>query len=300
MKKTFCMLLAVVSFSALADQLDQRISERLNRLQEASYKGDIARLSQNEKKQISDSLANVISLIRLDDRRPEPRPEPRDGDWRRQPGYARNSIVAYTDDSCRVSLTEVKSNDDCRRLSTIFGTQRVWSVSLNGECINTTDSTFAQSCEELRTAASAQKVRTADLVTYTDDSCRVKLTDLDSGIDCKAISPLFRNQKVWSVSLLGKCVNVTDETFSEDLCMRYQDSVVAQYESDGSRRRGDTVELYTDDSCANELTSVKRGDNCEALNNVFNNQKVWSVKFRGQCVNIPDSTFLPACQDYSR
>ncbi len=72
------------------------------------------------------------------------------------------------------------------------------------------------------------------------------------------------------------------------------------YENDGSRRRGDEVELFSDDRCLAPVMSVKRGTNCQALDGVFSGQRVWSVRFRGQCVDIQDTTFRPACEGYAR
>ena len=91
-------------------------------------------------------------------------------------------------------------------------------------------------------------------------------------------------------------------SFSPNLCQRYQDAVLADYDNMGNRRRGDVVEMFADDYCSSnaKVYDVKRGTDCNTLNGVFNGQRVWSVRFRGQCVNINDTTFLPACQSYSQ
>jgi hypothetical protein len=75
---------------------------------------------------------------------------------------------------------------------------------------------------------------------------------------------------------------------------------MADYDAAGNRRRGDEVEMFSDDTCGAPVYTVKRGMNCSALNGIFTNQRVWSVRFRGQCVDINDTTFLPACQSYAQ
>jgi hypothetical protein len=318
MKVTLLAVLACLSFSALADNL---IDSRLERLLAASRSGEIDRLSTSEKDLVKQGLDQAISVLRMDDRRPQPRPDYRplpnpipnpipdhggNNDWRRNSSFSRNDVAVFSDDYCgeNSKITDIRANENCDRLSVVFGQSRAWSVRVNQQCININDTTFGQICPDLSNLARDQKPRSEDLVVYTDDYCgeSSKLSIIDPGVDCNALGSVLRGSKAWSVRLNGQCVNINDQTFSSNLCQRYQDAVLADYDNMGTRRRaGDEIEMFSDDYCGAtaSIYKVKRGTNCEALNGVFNGQKVWSVRFRGQCVNINDTTFLPACQSYS-
>jgi hypothetical protein len=304
MKKSLSLFLTLLSFSSFADQLDSRINERLQVIQESSNRGEISRLSQQEKKEISESLGGILGIIRADNRRPSPEPQPRPNpggnDWRRNSSYQRNRVVGYSDDHCNAKVTEVAASDECNRLVAVFGSSRIWSVSVNGECANITDTNFASSCRDMKYLASTQQSRTDDLTAYSDDNCSAKITAIDPGVDCQALGPIYSNIRLWSVKIDNKCVNIPDTFFTSMKCQELQDGVIARYENDGRRRSGDTVELFSDDNCSAAVTTIRRGDNCSALNGIYNNQKVWSVRFRGQCVNSPDTFFQQACESYSR
>ncbi|MFL5786187.1 MAG: hypothetical protein ACJ76H_16330 [Bacteriovoracaceae bacterium] len=307
MKTTLLAVLACLSFSALADSL---IDARLERLQRASQNGEIDRLSYQEKAILKIGLDQAISVLRSDDRpaprptpdyRPTPNPIPNgNGDWRRNSSYDRNDVAVYSDDRCGVKITDISARENCDRLSVIFGQQRAWSVSINGQCIDINDTTFGDICSEASNLARAQKPRTEDLVAYSDDRCSTRVAVIDPGVDCNALGAVLSQSRVWSVSVNGQCVDIQDEYFDANTCNSFQNGVLADYDNSGNRRRGDTVEMFSDDRCGTPVYSVKRGADCQALNGIFNNQRIWSVRFRGQCVDINDTTFLPACQSYAQ
>jgi hypothetical protein len=319
MKTTLLAVLACLSFSALADSL---IDARLDRLQRASRSGEMDRLSSSEKDLVKQGLDQAISVLRLDDGRPSPRPDYRpqpnpipdyrpipngngNGSWRRNDSYDRNEVAVYSDDYCTESqkITDIRAHEGCDRLSVIFGQSRAWSVKINGKCVDVPDTSFGQICPSLGDLARAQKPRSEDLVAYSDDYCTpsAKTVVIDPGVDCNALGGVLRSTRVWSVKLNGQCVDVADTQFSSNLCMQYQDGVMADYDNMGNRRRGDIVEMFSDDYCTGsaKVYDVKIGTDCNALNGIFSNKKIWSVRFRGQCVDIQDTTFLPACQSYS-
>ncbi len=319
MKITLLAVVACISFSTFADTL---IDARIERLQRASRNGDIDRLSYSEKEMVKQSLDQAISVLR-EDRRPDPvptnpypnpiptnpypNPTPDHGDWRRHSSFNRHDVAVYSDDYCSSSskITDIRAHENCDRLGVVFGQSRAWSVKVNSTCINITDTTFGRICPDLSNLARAQQPRSEDMIVYTDDYCSSssKLTVVDPGVDCVALGTVLRGTRAWSVKLNGQCVNIVDKEFGPALCQKYQDAVLADYDNMGTRRRGgDEIEMYTDDYCSSsaKLYNVKRGTNCDALNGVFSGQRVWSVRFRGQCVNITDTTFLPACQSYSQ
>lgn len=317
MKKTLLAVVACLSFNVVADTL---IDARIERLQRASRNGDIDRLSYAEKDMVKQSLDQAISVLR-DDVRPMPNPIPSNpypsypqnpipsnpgpgngGDWRRHSSFNRNEVVAFSDDNCRQQITEVKPRENCDRLSVIFGTQRAWSVSVNGQCVDIADTTFGRICPQLQNLADDQKPRTEDLIVYSSDNCGQgsRTAVIDPGVDCNALGTVLSNTRAWSVRLNGQCVDINDRQMSPNVCQQFQDGVLADYDSAGNRRRGDQVEMFSDDRCGTPVYTVKRGMNCQALNGIFANQRVWSVRFRGQCVDINDTTFLPACQSYAQ
>lgn len=316
MKITLLAVVACISLNVFADAL---IDQKIERLQRASQRGDIDRLSFSERELVKQGLNQALSVIREDRRtnpiptnpypnpiptNPYPIPDPTD--WRRHSSFERNEVAVYTDDYCSAStkITDISPRENCERLSVIFGQSRVWSIKVNGRCVNTDDTTFGRICPELQNLAQSQKPRSEDLIVYSDDYCSPSTitTVIDPGVDCNALGTVMRSTRAWSVRLNGQCVNIDDRTFSPTLCQKYQDAVLADYDNMGTRRRGDTVEMFSDDYCSasTKVYDVKRGTSCEALNGVFTNQRIWSVRFRGQCVNINDTTFLPACQTYSQ
>lgn len=301
MKKAVALVLATLSLSSFAQNFDRAIDVKINKLQEAQRSGEIFRLSEGEKQLLNRNLTEAISVLRNDNRPgPGPGPGPRpDYDWRRNQSYNRNSVKVYSDDRCTRLITEVMPRDNCQRLSSIFGHQAAWSVSINNQCVNIPDTSFSRICDDAAHLASSQAPRTPDLEVYSDDRCTNKVTEIDPGVECNALGSVLRNMQVWSVKLFGTCVNIPDTSFSEQKCNDYQNAVLASYENDGSRRRGDDVELFSDDRCTRSVVNVKRGTDCNALDGVFRDQQVWSVRFRGQCVDISDTTFRPACEGYA-
>lgn len=287
MKSVPFLLLTLVSFSALADR---NIDLKIRRLQSANDRGEIQALSASEKDIMSRGLNQALSVLRDEPRRPDPRPQP--------PRYGTNTVIAYSDDSCQSIVTEIRNNDNCAKLSAIFGNTRVWSVSVNDQCYNIPDSTFPNMCHSLLNLSEAPRTHGSDITTYTDDSCQAKLVDIDGTTDCKALNGVLSNFRIWSVSMGGKCVNIPDTTFTQVSCQNFQTAGIAN--SDNRGRRGEPVELFTDDSCYAPLLTVQKGIDCRALSPVYENMRVWSIRYRGQCVNIQDTTFGPACEAYSR
>lgn len=317
MKKTFCALLAVMSFSAaFAQSLDQEIGRKIDRLNRASNRGDIARMSRIEKDELNSLMDRALRVVRddgrdgiPDDRRPGrdsipgPIPGPgRDGgDWRRNMSYARNTVIAYSDDRCSQQITEVRAHDNCSLINTMYNNVRLWSISVNGKCLDIADTSINRKCEDMRTLAASQQVRSADLELFSDDRCSSKLMDLDPGVDCQALAGVYTGMRIWSIRVAGQtCLDIADTSFTANRCESYQDGIMSTYENDGSRRRAsETVELFSDDRCGVKLTDVNRGDNCSALGNIFGGMRVWSIRYRGQCQDIHDTSYIPACERYS-
>lgn len=81
MKLIAFALLSVTSFSVLAQSMDADIRRKIDRLSSMANRGEVERLSYNEKIELNESLAQSLRILRdIDDRRPIPtRPLPRPG-----------------------------------------------------------------------------------------------------------------------------------------------------------------------------------------------------------------------------
>jgi hypothetical protein len=336
MKSSLCVLLAVLSFNTFAQNINKSISEKIDQLQRAQLNGDFNRLSRQELDIVNDGLSRATSILRDDPRRPGQgqgqggfgqgqgqipgygqgqgqvpgygqgsnggRP-----DWRYQSNYERNLVVAYAGYNCSSSekLTEVKAFDRCDQLSALFGNKNVYSILINNSCISAPVASFKNFCPSLVELASSQKARTKDVEVFSNYNCNLNdsMTVIDPGVNCNAIGTVLKGKNVYSLRIDGKnCIAPLVKAFSPDLCLQYQDAIVSMYENDGVRRRGDTVELYTGYNCNDQenLASIRRGDNCNAMNALFGGKNIYSVKFRGQCIANQVSTFLNLCENYAR
>ena len=76
MRKLAIALLAMTSFSALAQSLDSDIQRKIERLNSLSLRGDISRLSYSEKSELDQNLRSALRIARdMDDRRPPTIPD---------------------------------------------------------------------------------------------------------------------------------------------------------------------------------------------------------------------------------
>ena len=311
MKKTIVALLAVVSISSVfAQSLEMEIRRKIDRLAQAGDDRAIARLSRVEKDEMNSLMTRALQVLRDDGRdglpddrrdRPGPGPGPGPRDWRRNSSWERNQVIAYSDFSCRTQVTALRGNDDCARLGTIYATQYVGSVNLNGECQQVTMQSFRNSCQNLVNLAAEQKPRTTDMVLFSDFSCRTKVIDIDTGTSCAPLTAVLGSKYIGSVQLAGGvCTQITMRAFNNNNCTALQDAVLAGYENDGRRRRSESIEMFSDFSCRTPVTTIQRGDNCQALNALYDNKYVGSINFRGQCVQQQMKSFLNACNELSR
>lgn len=208
-----------------------------------------------------------------------------------------NKVTSYSDDHCTRAITEVTDRDSCYQLESIYGSNQLWSVNVNGRCINIPDRNFRGSCEGLQAIARQPRPVNPSVQMYTDDHCTNALLDIDAQTNCQGWGMVLNGMQVWSARAEGRCRNIADRAYSAQLCEQFQ---TAGREIQYRQQQPDAVELFADDSCTNAVTYVQRGDNCGALNMLFGDSQVWSIRFRGRCENIPDTNFPSACQNYSR
>lgn len=312
-------LVLSMSFSALANNLNTQIENKIEKLKVMKDSGQTRILDRADKQTVVSYLHAALEIVEANrdrrDRRMERRSERRTetrsnrgsrrGEWSRHASYARNTVAAFTGNYCYSSnkILDITPRDKCSHL-TLFSTQALRSISINGKCIDIPNTTFGAKCEDLVDLANSQKPRTNDLEVFTGNYCYSsnKLATIDPGTNCGPVGKILDGLNVRSVKLGDKCVDIPNTTFSVNKCIDYQDAVYATYENDGSRRERGSVELYSGNYCysSNRVKTIGRRTDCSAMNKIFDGQMIRSVKFRGKCIDIPNTNFLNACQEHSR
>lgn len=300
MKIIFSLVFALSALTIIAQpyNYDRAIQEKLSKLNQLSRSGQISQLSFTDKEYINDLLIQAIDVV--DGFEPVPTPIPFPSPFPNQFNIL-NKVVAYQSDNCTNAVTELRFGDNCSSLSGILGNQRVWSVGINGKCIDIQDTYFASSCPSLVALASSSAPKYKDLEVYSDDACQVNVTTIDPAVNCSALGRVLERIRVWSVRLDGACVDISDTNMSANLCQGYQDAVLASYEADRvTRRSGEEVEFFANDNCSAKVARIVKGTNCNAMSKIFDVHRVWSIRFRGSCVDIADTNFQAACNAYTR
>lgn len=181
-----------------------------------------------------------------------------------------SGVVIYgRSDSCGsdYAIASVTSSTDCQRLS---DTDAAWSVSVNGRCNNISDTTVRKACLAFMPGAVRIYGRSDSC---SDDAIVAAVT---SRTDCSRYSD---TDAAWSVSVDGRCTNISDTTVRK-ACISFQP--------------GATVLFGRSDSCGLDyaVASVTQDTDCQALNDT---DPVWSVQVGGTCKNISDTTLRKAC-----
>jgi hypothetical protein len=127
------------------------------------------------------------------------------------PGGPGRVIIFGTSDSCDASdvVASVTSSTDCNTLS---DTQAAWSVSINGQCRDISDTTVRKAC--------MLNQPNHVLLFGTSDSCDPSdvAASIGSSTDCSSLSD---STPAWSVSIDGQCKDISDTTLRK-ACLLYQ------------------------------------------------------------------------------
>jgi hypothetical protein len=182
-------------------------------------------------------------------------------------------VVYGTTDNCDNSkIAAVISNrTDCSQLS---ATDAAWSIKLDGQCVNITDT-------NVRAACTAVRARNARFVVYgTTDNCdqaKIEAVLDDGMVNCDYLSSSAAS---WSIKIDGQCKNISDtnvrQACKEILVSNVQNAVY------GSNDHCDDGKF---------LFEVNRRTDC----NQFGSDASWSVKINGQCRDISDTNARSAC-----
>lgn len=206
-------------------------------------------------------------------------------------------VRAFSDDRCTNLISEIRPQDNCSMLANVYGARKLWSIAIGDQCIDISDRDFSSSCEGLRMVAQQPEITRPVVTLYADDRCANPVIGLDPSVNYEALHPYLGGTKVWSMKVENGCIDISDRVFNG---AQENQLVQAALTMRGYPAGGEVIELFSDDRCANPVTHVQRGNDCAAMSKFFGGVKVWSVKFRGRCEDISDTTFTPACNTYAR
>jgi hypothetical protein len=296
MKIVFMIL--TLHFSAWS-QMQLTIAQKLAIISQAERAGGLARLPSSDLQLIHDSLDNILTVI-------QPTSGGSSGDVviisDPTPPLELSQIIAYSDDYCAAPITELFSTDQCNQLSNALGDSRLWSVKINGQCIDIYDTSFRNKCPSLVALAGVPKPKRNDLELYISDDCSpiTKTVTIGPLTQCQPLVSTLDSKQVWSIKWQGQCIDTSDISFNMNSCNSYVEATKAVAESRGNDDLPqNTATLFSDDYCKMKISTVNRGSPCATFDKMFNSRQVWSVLFRGQCININDTSFYNACSAYS-
>lgn len=184
-------------------------------------------------------------------------------------GAPRSPVVYGTSDTCSESavVARIGASTDCLTLS---HEAAAWSVSVDGQCLRTRDTSVRAACLSVQ--------REATYLFGTSDSCAVStaIARLTAETDCLTLS---ESRLSWSVSTDGVCRNAPDRG-ARSACLAEQ--------------RGATYLFGRSDSCdpSTAITKVTAATDCRKLSA---SQASWSKRVDGECRDTPDTTLQAAC-----
>lgn len=268
-------------------QIEQATSRLASRVLEQR---DHYRLDSIAKQNLLNDIRSALTAFRT-----QPNPPPIDP--RPPVGGLGLNVRAFSDDRCTNEVTSLRPADSCSMLQSIFGSQRIWSISLDGQCIDTSDTSFSQACPALSRLSANPPIRNPLVSLYTDDRCSNLLIHLDPSVNYAGLGSIMGGARVWSIKVENTCIDSPDQAYSDAMTAKLIDSAIQM------RTRtpfGERVELFSDDRCSVPVTHVQPGDQCSLMDAFFSGQRVWSIMFRGRCVDVPDTSFSSACSQYTR
>lgn len=125
-------------------------------------------------------------------------------------------VKFYNDDSCsRDYLGSVSSQRDCNTFAKNVNSS-VWTVEIDGQCLNIDDTTAIKAC---RAFTNARLGRAVEL--YYDDNCyKGALGLIDRNTNCSQFAANV-DKDVWAIKVNGRCMNITDVS-AESACNLYK------------------------------------------------------------------------------
>lgn len=120
------------------------------------------------------------------------------------PPYQGPKIELYENDSCYDDdlIGIMNSTTDCNRFAS---SKRVWSIKVNGQCIDTNDTTAPNACHAFKAMGSQQAVKL-----YHSDTCSDSLVAVvDYTTECERFKGLGM---VWAIEIDGQCKDVSDQS----------------------------------------------------------------------------------------
>jgi hypothetical protein len=190
-------------------------------------------------------------------------------------GGGRGNFVYGTSDSCDADriIGAVNETTDCSNFSE---SDRSWSVRIQGECRDISDTTARSACNFV-----FSNLPNTGAIFGSSDSCDPSRTigTVSRNTDCQSFAD---SGSAWSISYSGQCTDISDTT-PRRACLEVR-----------SKFPGAGVIYGTSDSCdsSRALFVVDELTNCNTLSD---SERSWSVKIGGQCRDISDTSVRSAC-----
>ncbi len=180
------------------------------------------------------------------------------------------SVELYNGDKCDRELRAIVGNrTDCRKLENQNAS--VWSLKIDGQCINTSDTNVANACK---------LYKGGEVLLFNGDKCDRELrATVSTRTSCDDLPNA--SSTVWSVMINNVCHDISDSNV-RNACKNFSSG---------------RVKLFHGDKCDRGLrATVGASTDCQKLAN--GSATVWSIEIDGQCSDISDTNVANACELY--
>lgn len=140
-----------------------------------------------------------------------------------QPAIERPVVQLYTDDRCQNPLIALDPSVNYEAIQPFLSNSNVWSVQVEGKCVDTSDRKFngTEANNMVRAALQMRQYANGEAFElYSDDRCQNPVTVVQRGNSCEGLNLFYGNQKVWSIKFRGGCQDISDMTFPQ-ACATY-------------------------------------------------------------------------------
>ena len=163
---------------------------------------------------------------------------------------------------------------DTTNCDSLSGSDNIWSIRINGECKNISDTNPKAACKQIKAEDNSSSVLYGRSDSCSNDSIFGFVPDTT---DCSEFST---SGAIWSIRVNGVCKNISD-TNPFNACMQIIEA------------KASAVVYGRSDSCSSGsiIGRVEHNTDCDS----FSSSASWSIRVNGECKNISDTTAQKAC-----